>query len=151
MIIQQLTKDLNIEEKKNTMRFKQVEERTLKELFFPDSIFNNKIKNEFLAEAHRRLSSPLLVILMCSLASCAVLIGEMKKKMLLKNIIISSFIAIFIQATYISAINRINFSSMFSVFPYIILILLSLFSILLIRHENNLIKLKQKLKNEIKY
>ena len=69
-----------ITEKKETVRFKQVEERSIQELFYPDTTINNKIKNEFLAEAHRRLSSPFLVVFMCALAAFSILFGEFKRE-----------------------------------------------------------------------
>ncbi len=126
---------IQVLEQKETLRFKQVEERSLKELFYPDKSFSNKIKNEFLAEAHRRLSSPLLVIFMCTLASFAILFGEIKRKILMRNIIICSCLAIFIQALYISVINNISFNIITFIFPYFLIISLSVIPILLIKYE----------------
>tara|TARA_X000000950_G_scaffold218579_1_gene263115 strand:- start:5219 stop:6343 length:1125 start_codon:yes stop_codon:yes gene_type:complete len=125
-----------ITEKKETVRFKQVEERSIKELFYPDITINQKIKNEFLAEAHKRLSSPFLVIFMCALAAFSILFGEFKRKVLVSKIIISSFIAVLIQAVYISSMNKIIFSMYTFLLPYISLIFLSCLPILIIKYEN---------------
>ena len=139
-----------ITEKKETVRFKQVEERTIKELFYPDTTINKKIKNEFLAEAHKRLSSPFLVVFMCALAAFSILFGEFKRKVLLNKIIICSFIAVLIQASYISFMNKINFSIYTFLLPYISLILLSCLPIVIIKYENIVINFLKRFKSELK-
>ena len=141
---------IEITEKKETARFKQVEERSVKELFYPDNVVSKKIKNEFLAEAHRRLSSPLLVIFMCTLASFSVLFGELKRKVLLGNIVFCSFLAVIMQAMYISLINKIIFSFSTFLLPYISLIIFSTIPVLLIKYEAPVSKAISRLKNEIK-
>ncbi len=125
-----------ISERKETVRFKQVEERSIKELFYPDVEISKKIKNEFLAEAHKRLSAPLLVIFMCSLAAFSVLFGEFRRKVLVSKIIVCSFIAVVMQAIYISIMNKIIFSMYTFLLPYLSLILLSSIPILIIKYEN---------------
>ena len=139
-----------ITEIKETVRFKQVEERSIKELFYPDITINQKIKNEFLAEAHKRLSSPFLVIFMCALAAFSILFGEFKRKVLVSKIIISSFIAVLIQATYISFMNKIIFSMYTFLLPYISLIFLSCLLILIIKYENTVKIFLKRFKNELK-
>ncbi len=141
---------IEIAEKTEKNRFKQVEERSIKELFYPDKTINKKIQNEFLAEGHRRLSSPLLVFFMCSLASFSILFGQMKRKTLVGNIIFCSFIAVIIQAMYISIINKLTFSMYTFLLPYFSLILLSSIPILMIKYENKIAKIVKSLKNEIK-
>ena len=140
-----------ITEKKETERFKQVEERTIKELLFPNIQINKKIKNEFLAEAHRRLSSPLLVLFMCALASFSVLFGEFKRKMLVRKVIICSSVAVIMQAIYISIMNKLIFSMYTFLLPYLSLILLSSFPILLIKYENRVLNLLKRFKSELKF
>ena len=137
-----------ITEKEETERFKQVEERNITELLFPDIQINKKIKNEFLAEAHRRLSSPLLVLFMCSLASFSILFGEFKRKVLVKKIILCSFIAVVMQALYISIMNKLVFSMYTFLLPYLSLILLSSLPILLIKYENKFFNTLKRLKSE---
>ena len=132
-------------EKKETIRFKQVEERTIKELFFPDINIDKKIKNEFLAEAHRRLSSPFLVFFMCTLGSFAILFGELKRKASVKKIIICSFFAVVLQALYISIMNKLIFSIYTFMLPYLSLILLSSIPVIIIRYENKVLKFLNRL------
>ena len=137
-------------EKKETVRFKQVEERSIEELFYPNIEISKKIKNEFLVEAHRRLSSPLLVLFMCALASCAVLFGEFKRKVLASKIVLCSFIAVLVQAVYISSMNKLIFSIYTFLLPYILLILLSSLPILIIKYENIVINFLKRFKSEFK-
>ena len=139
-----------ITEKKETVRFKQVEERSIKELFYPDTTINKKVKNEFLAEAHKRLSSPFLVLFMCALASFSILFGEFKRKVLVSKIILCSFIAVLTQAIYISFMNKLNFSIYTFSLPYISLILLSCLPILIIKYENMVMNFIKRFKSELK-
>ena len=140
-----------ITEKRETERFKQVEERTIKELLYPDIQINKKIKNEFLAEVHRRLSSPILVLFMCTLASFSVLFGEFKRKFLVRKIVICSSIAFILQAVYISIMNKLIFSMYTLLLPYLSLILLSCFPILLMKYENKVLNILKRLKSEFKF
>jgi lipopolysaccharide export system permease protein len=135
--------------KKEASRFKQVEERTIKELFYPNGTIDQKIKNEFLAEGHRRLSSPILVIFMCTLSSFSILFGELKRKNLVRKIALSSFIAVLVQAFYISIMNKLIFSIYTFILPYLILILLSCIPMLLIKYENYFLKAIKRAKSEI--
>ncbi|MAI02377.1 MAG: hypothetical protein CMP40_00925 [Rickettsiales bacterium] len=139
---------INVNKKIETVRFKQVEERTLKELLFPNPSFSNRLKNELLAEGHRRLSSPLLAIFMCILASFSILFGEMKKKMLLKNIIICSSIAVLTQAVYISIMSNIIFSVPALFIPYISLILISFIPPFLLIYEIKILYYLNKFRHE---
>ena len=139
-----------ITEKKETVRFKQVEERSIKELFYPDTTISSKIRNEFLAEAHRRLSSPFLVLFMCALAAFSILFGEFKRKVLASKIILCSFIAVIVQAIYISSMNKLIFSIYTFLLPYISLMLLSCLPIIIIKYENIIISFLKRFKNEIK-
>ena len=140
-----------VTEKKETERFKQVEERTIKELLYPDIQINKKIKNEFLAEAHRRLSSPILVLFMCALASFSVLFGEFKRKFLVRKIVICSSVAVILQAVYISIMNKLIFSMYTLLLPYLSLTLLSCFPILLMKYENKVLNILKRVKSEFKF
>ena len=117
----------------------------MKELFYPDVEISKKIKNEFLAEAHKRLSAPLLVIFMCALAAFSVLFGEFRRKVLVSKIIACSFIAVLMQAIYISIMNKLIFSMYTFLLPYLSLILLSSIPILIIKYENKVINILKRL------
>ena len=126
---------INIERQKDGSRFKQVEERSLKELFAPNDIIDMKTINEFLAEGHRRISSPFLAIFMSLVASCSILFGNSKNSNSSKRIGIVSAIIVTIQAIYIVAINSIYFSFANSSLFYLILILMIAIPIILIKNE----------------
>ena len=140
-----------VTEKKETERFKQVEERTIKELLYPDMQISKKIKNEFLAEAHRRLSSPILVLFMSALASFSVLFGELNRKVLVRKIVVCSSIAVVLQAVYISIMNKLIFSMYTFLLPYLSLIILSCFPILLMKYENKVLNILKRFKSELKF
>ena len=140
-----------ITEKKETVRFKQVEERSIKELFYPDVKISKKIQNEFLAEAHKRLSSPFLVLFMCALGAFSVLFGEYKRKTLVNKIILCSFIAVMMQAIYISVMNKLTFSMYTFLLPYISLISLSCLPIFIIKYENRVLNIMKRFKSELKF
>ena len=129
-------------------RFRQVEERSLEELFYPDHKLNNNIKKEFLSEGHRRLSSPLLVIFMCSLAAFSVLFGKTKKKMLAKRIIFISSLAILVQSIYIASINIKLLNGANFILVYISLILIACIPFFLIKYEDNIFNLIKFNKND---
>ena len=134
---------IDISNTNKSSRFRQVEERSLKELFYPDHKFSNNIKKEFFSEGHRRLSSPLLVIFMCSLAAFSVLFGKTKKKMLAKRIIFISSLAILVQSIYIASINIKLLNGANFILVYISLILIACIPFFLIKYEDiffNLIK-----------
>ena len=87
---------------------------------------------------------------MCSLASFSVIFGEMKRKLLIKNIVICSFIAVFIQGMYISIINSLQITIFTFLIPYISMLLLSLLPLIIIKYEDKVLTIINKLKYEIK-
>ena len=115
-------------------------ETTVKELFFDNEISNQKILNEFLAEGHRRISSPFLVIFMSLAAACSILIGSSKHSNNTKRISLVSAVIVAIQAIFIIAINTINFSFANTVIFYLTLVLMIAFPIILIEYERKLLK-----------
>ena len=77
---------IDIEKQNKHIRFKQVEERSLKELFSNNQNYDKKIIKEFLAEGHRRISSPFLVIFMSLAAAFTILLGTGKQSNSTKRI-----------------------------------------------------------------
>ena len=137
----QLTKE------NRTKRFRQVEERSLEELFFPKKELNERIKNEFFAEGHRRLSSPLLVIFMCSLGAFSILFGKTRKKISSGRIVIISSLALITQSLYISLINSniLNNASFFLL--YFSLVIFSLIPLYLMKYDENILNFLKTKKN----
>ena len=126
---------------KSSTRFRQAEERSLKELIYPQKKHADKILNEFYSEAHRRLSSPLLVIFMCTTAASTVLFGKMKKRTSTRKIFFLASFALVIQALYITLINNLVFSISLFILLYLVLILFSILPILVIRYEEEILKI----------
>ena len=88
---------------------------------------------------------------MCALAAFSSLFGEFKRKVLVSKVILCSFIAVVIQATYILSMNKLNFSMYTFYLPYISLILLSCLPILIIKYENIVINFIKRFKSELKF
>ncbi|MBV68423.1 MAG: hypothetical protein CMJ08_01310 [Pelagibacterales bacterium] len=131
---------IDIEKQSKHIRFKQVEERSLKELFSRNQSYSKKIVKEFLAEGHRRISTPFLVIFMSLAAAFTILLGTEKKSNTTKRISLSSTIIVSTQAIYIIVINTINFNLINILIFYFILGLFIILPILLIKYENKLIR-----------
>lgn len=63
------------------VRWKEPEERYLSELFFPDETLGDQThRREFVAEAHRRLSSPLYVLAFSVIAVVVLLSGQFSRR-----------------------------------------------------------------------
>ena len=100
---------LILKKKIKGIRFKQAEERSLKELFSQNQNYEKKISKEFLAEGHRRVSSPFLVIFMSLAAAFTILLGNSKQSNTTKRIsFIISYCCIF-QAIYIVVLIQLIF------------------------------------------
>ena len=132
---------IDYNENNNVSRFRQAEERSLKELFYPSQIKQKKIINEFYSEAHRRLSSPLLVIFMSTTAAFTVLFGRMKKRNTSRKIFLLSIFAFFIQALYLALINNLVFNMSMFFLVYFIMILLACIPILALKYEERILKI----------
>ena len=132
--------EIDVGRKNKNIRFKQVEERSLKELFSKNDITNKKTVNEFLAEGHRRVSAPFLVIFMSLAASSSILFGFSKKSTSAKRITLVSAVIVFIQAIYIVTINIIEFNMLNISLFYLTLALLITIPIILIEFERKVLK-----------
>lgn len=63
------------------IRWKEPEERYLSELFFPDATLGDQVHHdEFIAEAHRRLSAPLYVFAFSVIAAAVLLSGQFNRR-----------------------------------------------------------------------
>lgn len=131
---------INIEKPDKGARFKQVEERSFNELFFENNITNKKLLNEFLAEGHRRITSPFLSIFMSLVAACSIMYGVTKHSNYTRRIAIVSGIVVAIQAIYVVLINSINFSVTNIMLLYITLFVMLVFPLILIEYEKNIFK-----------
>jgi len=84
-------------------RFKDASERTFYELFNPEKNTNSLYKKEFIAEAHKRLMTPLIILIMVLVGATASIIGKFNRKTSLKKIFLSISAALSIQIYIIAA------------------------------------------------
>lgn len=79
--------------------FLKASDRTLYELFFPDrtSHYDQRNVDQFLAEAHARLSAPLLNIALAMIALAGVLVGEFSRRGYGRRIMIAAVLALLVR------------------------------------------------------
>jgi lipopolysaccharide export system permease protein len=93
------------------MFFLKASDRTLFELFFPDRTAHYDQRNvrQFLAEAHARLSAPLLNIALAMIALAGVLVGDFSRHGYARRILIAAAVALLVRlaalATQAAAID----------------------------------------------
>jgi lipopolysaccharide export system permease protein len=79
--------------------FLKASDRTLYQLFFPDmtSHYDQRNVEQFLAEAHARLSAPLLNLALAMIALAGVLVGEFSRRGYGRRIMIASIVALLVR------------------------------------------------------
>lgn len=79
--------------------FLKASDRTLYQLFFPDmtSHYDQRNVDQFLAEAHARLSAPLLNLALAMIALAGVLVGEFSRRGYGRRIMIASIVALLVR------------------------------------------------------
>ncbi len=79
--------------------FLKASDRTLYQLFFPDmtSHYDQRNVEQFLAEAHARLSAPLLNLALAMIALAGVLVGEFSRRGYGRRIMIAAIIALLVR------------------------------------------------------
>lgn len=88
-------------------RWKEPDERTLPELFFPDeqSKQQEKTMREFRTEIHRRFVSPVMAVTYTILSLCCLLLGEINRKGLGVRIVAATGSVIVLQGLYLLSYN----------------------------------------------
>jgi lipopolysaccharide export system permease protein len=61
-------------------RFREPKERFLPELLWPGEAIEDRHKREFIAEAHRRIVSPLFAIVTALIGAASLLVGEINRR-----------------------------------------------------------------------
>lgn len=79
--------------------FLKASDRTLYQLFFPDltSHYDQRNVEQFLAEAHARLSAPLLNLALAMIALAGVLVGEFSRRGYGRRIMIAAILALLVR------------------------------------------------------
>lgn len=88
-------------------RWREPDERTLWELFYPDAQDDRatESRQEFMLEIHRRLISPLLAPCFAIIALCALLLGPLERRGLTRRIVLAVGLCITIQGLYLGAFS----------------------------------------------
>jgi lipopolysaccharide export system permease protein len=123
-------------------RFKEASERNFHELFNPDKNINNLYKKEFVAEAHKRIMSPLIILIMVLIGAMTSIMGTFSKKTSIKKLFYSISAALIIQIYIIATPQLILQSSNIIVFLYIFIFIIFLLIIFLISEKAYTIKEK---------
>ncbi len=97
LYFEKYTLNINKDQKELNVRFKEPAERKLSELFNPQQNISTLYKNEFLAEAHKRILTPLIIIIMTLLGAITSIFGSFGRKTSIKNIFYSVICAILVQ------------------------------------------------------
>ena len=105
-------------------------DRSLYELFFPDltSHYDQRNANQFLAEAHSRLSSPLLNIALAMIALAGVLSGEFSRQGYGRRIAAAAAVALVVRLAALAAQVVATGDPEYNVFQYAIPIGVTLFA-----------------------
>ena len=96
---------LNIENynKVSSSRFKEANERNFYELLKPDKNIDEIYKKEFLAEVHKRIISPLIIVIMVLLGAITPIVGRFERKKSAKKIFYPISAALMMQIYIIAA------------------------------------------------
>ncbi len=121
----------------NEPRHRQLEERRFSELFNPEEKLAAKEKNRYKAEAHRRIISPLIILLMTLISTGSLLIGSFEQKKPVKKVIYGSILAFLLQASYLSSASILSSYPFLALAPYLIFIILVIIWYLMLNYENN--------------
>ena len=148
LYFEKYTLNINKSPKKINIRFKEANERKLFELLNPNNNIDNLYKKEFLAEAHKRIMTPFIIILMAILGAISPILGKFQRKVSIKKILFSVSCAICIQIYIIASPQLIISYS--NIIPILYLpIFFTLITILFLLSIDNK-KLKYKLLNNNK-
>ena len=145
LYFEKYTLNINKDQKELHVRFKEPAERKLSELFNPEKNINPLYKREFIAEAHKRIITPLIIIIMTSLGALTSIIGSFERKISIKKIFYSVIFAILIQVYIILSPQLIISYS--NIIPFIYLPLILTIILILFFTTLNAEKLKYKLLN----
>ncbi len=102
--------------------FLKASDRTLYDLFFPDltSHYDQRNVDQFLAEAHARLSSPLLSIALAMVALAGVLVGEFRRGGYGRRIMIAAVIALLVRLAALAITAAASEDPQYNVLQYVL-------------------------------
>ena len=128
--------------KDTSPRFKEASERSFYELFNPEKNINELYKKEFKAEAHKRIITPLIILIMVLIGAMTSIIGKFNRKASIKKLFFSISAALTIQIYIIAAPQLMIHSPQLIPFIYIFVLIILLLIMFLISDKAEKIKEK---------
>ena len=128
--------------KDNSPRFKEASERSFYELFNSEKNISALYKKEFLAEGHKRIMTPIIVLIMVLIGAISSIIGRFNRKTSIKKIFYSISAALIIQIYIIASPQVMIQSPKLIPFLYIFIFIILLLIIFLISDKAQNIKYK---------
>jgi lipopolysaccharide export system permease protein len=128
--------------KDNSPRFKEASERSFYELFNSEKNISALYKKEFLAEGHKRIMTPIIVLIMVLIGAISSIIGRFNRKSSIKKIFYSISAALIIQIYIIASPQVMIQSPKLIPFLYIFIFIILLLIIFLISDKVQYIKYK---------
>ena len=128
--------------KDNSPRFKEASERSFYELFNSEKNISALYKKEFLAEGHKRIMTPIIVLIMVLIGAISSIIGRFNRKTSIKKIFYSISAALIIQIYIIASPQVMIQSPKLIPFLYIFIFIILLLIIFLISDKAQYIKYK---------
>ena len=126
----------------NSPRFKEASERSFYELFNSEKNISALYKKEFLAEGHKRIMTPIIVLIMALIGAISSIIGRFNRKTSIKKIFYSISAALIIQIYIIASPQVMIQSPKLIPFLYIFIFIILLLIIFLISDKAQYIKYK---------
>jgi len=126
--------------KDTSPRFRNANERNFYELFNPQESINALYKKEFVAEAHKRIMTPLIILIMVLIGAITSIIGRFNRKPSLKKIFYSTSAALSMQIYIIAAPQAIIQSPKLVPFLYIFIFIILLLIMFLVSDKAEKIK-----------
>ena len=126
----------------NSPRFKEASERSFYELFNSEKNISELYKKEFLAEGHKRIMTPIIVLIMVLIGAISSIIGRFNRKTSIKKIFYSISAALIIQIYIIASPQIMIQSPKLIPFLYIFIFIILLLIIFLISNKVQYIKYK---------
>ena len=128
--------------KDTSPRFKEASERSFYELFNSEKNISALYKKEFLAEGHKRIMTPIIVLIMVLIGAISSIIGRFNRKTSIKKIFYSISAALIIQIYIIASPQVMIQSPKLIPFLYIFIFIILLLIIFLISDKVQNIKYK---------
>ena len=119
----------------NAPRFKDTSERNFYELLNPQENINALYKKEFAAEAHKRIMTPLIIIIMVLIGAITPIIGKFNRKTSLKKYFYSICAALTIQIYIITTPQVMIQSPKLVPFLYFIIFIILLLIMFLVSNK----------------